>query len=51
VAIFVGIFVLLQPGWPDWGNFCLLGDCFLWAVFFYYRCSPKIWSMYRLFPR
>jgi hypothetical protein len=22
----------LFAGWPDWENFRLLGDCFLWAV-------------------
>jgi hypothetical protein len=21
-----------RPGWPDWANFHLLGDCLLWAV-------------------
>jgi hypothetical protein len=26
-------FCYLGPGWPDWANFCLLGDYFLWVVF------------------
>jgi hypothetical protein len=24
---------LWRTGWPDWSNFSLLGDCFLWAEF------------------
>jgi hypothetical protein len=26
-------------GWPDWANFCPLGDCLLWAVFENFKCS------------
>jgi hypothetical protein len=37
----------LQSGWPDWANFCLLGDCFLWVVFYY---SSRLF-LGQLFPR
>jgi hypothetical protein len=26
------IFFRSYPGWPDWANFRLFGDCLLWAV-------------------
>jgi hypothetical protein len=30
------------PGWPDWANFHLLGDCFLWVVFWKWRKWLKL---------
>jgi hypothetical protein len=26
--------LLHGAGWPGWANFSLMGDCFLWLVFF-----------------
>jgi hypothetical protein len=31
--------------WPDWANFCLLGDCFLWTFFLTSKVSK---SRYKL---
>jgi hypothetical protein len=33
-------------GWPDWSNFRLLGDCFLWvhSCFQNYCRSPNYWA-------
>jgi hypothetical protein len=36
----------LQPGWPDWANFRLLGPCFLWAGFFNCRYSQNVWATF-----
>jgi hypothetical protein len=31
-----------EPGWPDWANFRILGNCSFSTVF--YRISPNFWT-------
>jgi hypothetical protein len=31
-----------QPGWPDWSNFRLLSDCFLWEFFTITKVVQKV---------
>jgi hypothetical protein len=38
-----------ETGWPDWVNFRLLGDCFLWIVFV--KIAEVAQTMGLLFPR
>jgi hypothetical protein len=34
-----------EPGWPDWANFRLLGDCLLWPGFEIVKMSPNFWGL------
>jgi hypothetical protein len=36
----------ISPGWPDWANFHLLGDYFLWAVFENWYRRPIFWAIF-----
>jgi hypothetical protein len=36
----------LVPGWPDWANFCTMGDCLKWAIFIYNVNDPNFRDYY-----